>query len=276
MPGALIPGTAAHYAGGRPVSRRKGKPTRATSKPYDGAPRVPVAGWSAPSLVTSLANSGWGELHGRAMQGVRSTLQALVNALPFGSAAGKATVADIAERAGLSLKWTARCMALLEDLGVIEWTRGGITIESASRRYGTPGWIKVVKRRLVDLIIAARPLNDARQAEHRAATLARIAEIKTKYTRTRIKNQRSRRSDHVELSGHPTPLRGGTGGPRPRPDGPLASTDSQEHAPRAVPEAAHAPRGYGSSADLMLPAVGSAPTDAARAARDALRRLEHR
>jgi DNA-binding Lrp family transcriptional regulator len=258
------------------MSRRTRKPSPATSKPYAGDRRAPTAGWSAPSLMTSLANSGWGELHGRAMQGVRSTLQALVYALPFGSAAGKATVADIAERAGLSLKWTARCMALLEDLGVIEWTRGGITIESAARRYGTPGWVRIVKARLVDLVLAARPVNDERQAKHRAETLARIAEIKTKYTRTRIKNQRSRRSDHVELSGHPTPLRGGTGGPRPRPTGPVASTDSTVPAARAVLTAAQAPRGYGSSADLMLPAAVSAPTAAARAARDALRRLERR
>ncbi|WP_353708994.1 hypothetical protein ABRQ22_06735 [Cellulosimicrobium sp. ES-005] len=260
------------YARQRP--RKPAPPAR--SKPYDDAPRVPVAGWKTTQLVTSLENAGWGELHGRSMQGVRSTLHALVAALPFGSGAGKATVADIAARAGLTTKWVARCLRLLEDLGVIEWTRGGITIESASKRYGTPGWIRIVKTRLVDLIVAARPLNDARQAQHRAETLARIREIKTKYTRTRIKNQRSRRSDHVELSAHPTPLRGGTGGLEPRPGVPPTSTDSQEHAPRAVPEAAQAPRGYGSSADLMLPTSDVAPPAEARAMRELLRRKTRR
>jgi len=260
------------------MTRRKtaATPTRPSSKPYEDARAMPSAGWSAPSLMTSLANSGWGELHGRSMQGVRTTLQALVNVLPFGSAKGRATVYDVAERAGLSPKWVARCLRVLEELGVIEWTRGGITVESASKRYGTPGWIKVVKRRLVDLIIAARPLNDERYAEHRAATLARIAEIKTKYTRTKIKNQRSRRSDHVELSAHPTPLRGGTGGQGPRPVGPLASTDSSEPAPRADLVAAQAPRADGLSVDLMLATSDVAPPAEARAMRELLRRKSGR
>lgn len=241
-------------------------------KAYTDAPEVPVAGWETPALMTSLANAGWGELHGRSMQGVRSTLHALVAALPWGSGQGKATIADVADRAGLSHKWTARCMRMLELIGVIEWTRGGITIESAARRYGTPGWIRIVKTRLVDLILAARPVNDERMREHRAATLARIREIKTRYTRTRLRNQRSRRSDHTELSAHPTPLRGGPGGPGPRPTGPVTPTDPQEPAPRAALAAAQAPRGYGGSADLMLPATGSAPSAAARAAREALGR----
>ncbi|MFC8733584.1 hypothetical protein ACFT5B_14240 [Luteimicrobium sp. NPDC057192] len=198
---------------------------------------TPNASWSAPSLMTSLSNAGWGELNGRSMQGVRSVLHGLVAQLPHRSAAGKATVMDIADRAGLSMKWTARCLHLLEDLGVIEWTRGGITIESASKRHGTPGWIRIVKHKLVELIFAARPWHDERLAQHRAETLRRIMTIKTRYTRTKLRNdKRSRRSHHVELSAHPTPLRGGSGGTPPRVGDPEQTQALQEPAARALIE----------------------------------------
>lgn len=208
-------------------------------KPWAKTPPMPTAQWKTPALMTSLANAGWGELAGRAMQGVRSTLHGLVATLPHGSAAGKATAYDVAMRTGLSLKWTTRCLHLLEDLGVIEWTRGGITIDSAAQRKGTPGWFRIVKRQLVALVVAARPLNDERVAEYRAATLKRIHEIKTRYTRTRLKNQ-NRRSHHMEVSGDPAHLAGGSGGAPPRTTEDL-STQALVEAPTApAPVAADA------------------------------------
>jgi hypothetical protein len=201
-------------------------------KAWDRTPPAPTARWETRDLMTSLANAGWGELAGRAMQGVRSTLHALVATLPYGSGAGKATAYDVSLRTGLSLKWTTRCLHLLEDLGIVEWTRGGITIDSASQRKGTPGWFRIVKRQLVALVLAARPLNDERIAAYRAETLKRIREIKTRYSRTRIKNQ-NRRSHHVELSGDPAPLAGGPGGTPPR--------TSEELTTQALIEAPAAP-----------------------------------
>jgi hypothetical protein len=201
-------------------------------KPWDRTPPAPTARWETRDLMTSLANAGWGDLAGRAMQGVRSTLHGLVATLPYGSGAGKATAYDIAMRTGLSLKWTTRCLHLLEDLGIIEWTRGGITIDSASQRKGLPGWFRIVKRQLVALVLAARPVNDEKIAAYRAETLKRIHEIKTRYSRTRLKNQ-NRRSHHVELSGDPAPLAGGPGGTPPRTTEDLSS--------RALYEAPAAP-----------------------------------
>ncbi|WP_036967856.1 hypothetical protein [Promicromonospora kroppenstedtii] len=196
------------------------KPRRDYGKGWDAPLPKPSPLALTPHLMTSLANAGWGELSGRAMQGVRSTLHALVHALPYGSAAGKATAYDIAGRAGLSLKWTTRCLHLLEDLGVLEWTRGGIDINNASDRKGRPGWFRIVKTRLVELVMLARPINDEKVRAYRAETLERIRSIKTRYTRTRLRNQtRGKhlpRSEHVALSGDPTPQVGGPGGAPPR------------------------------------------------------------
>lgn len=244
------------------MTRRTYAPTRA----YESALPVPKAYNPTRDLMTSLANSGWGELRGRDMQGVRTTLQALVAHLPYGSGAGRGTVDDIVTRAGLSRRWVARCLHLLEDLGVLEWTRGGITVHSASKRTGTPGWFRIVKTRLVELILAARPANDERQAEIRKATLERIHAIKTKYTRTKIKNQHRRRSDHVALSDHPTPLTGGTGGSGPRQEVISPSTDSNEVAALPALEAAQAPRAEIYQANPKRAAIASRGAALAKAA----------
>lgn len=223
----------------------RSKPRKEYGKGWDTALAVPSAHAKTPLLLTSLANAGWGELSGRDMQGVRSTLHALVHALPYGSAAGKATAYDIASRAGLSLKWTTRCLHLLEDLGVVEWTRGGIDINNARERKGRPGWFRIIKRRVVELVMLARPLNDEKTRAYRAETLERIRSIKTRYTRTRLMNrtrgQQNRRSEHVALSGDPTPLRGGPVGAPPHSEDLPASTAPVE--PQAAVHEAPTARG---------------------------------
>jgi hypothetical protein len=233
----------------RTKSRRPpGKPRRQYGTGWDTPQSVPSPFAEMPKLMTSLANSGWGELSGRSMQGVRSTLHALVATLPWGSAAGKATAYDIASRAGLSLKWTSRCLHLLEDLGLIEWTRGGIDINSARDRRGRPGWFRIIKRRVVELVMLARPLNDEKVREYRAATLERIRSIKTRYSRTRLMNQtrgkQNPRSEHVELSNHPTPLRGGPVGAPPH-SGDLLTSQAPSGA--AAPRSQEAPTARGDS-----------------------------
>lgn len=241
--------------------RPRGRP-KAYGKPWDTTPPDPKHFWQTRDLMTSLANSGWGELSGRSMQGVRSTLHALVATLPYGSGAGRATAFEVAMRAGLSLKWTARCLHMLEDLGLIEWTRGGITIESASRRQGRPGWFRIVRTRLVELVLLARPINDERTRDYRAATLERIRSIKTKYVRTRLMNQtrgtvRLPRSEHVELSDYPTPLAGGSGGPSLR-SGDLLTSQASSGA--ATPHSQEAPTARGDAPAVL--ADTSVVTDA--------------
>lgn len=243
------------------------KPRRTYGKPWETARPAPSAGHRTFDLVVSLSNSGWGELSGRSMQGVRSTLHALVACLPYGSGAGKATAYDVASRAGLSLKWTTRCLHLLEDLGVIEWTRGGITIESASKRTGRPGWFRIVKRRLVELVMLARPINDEKTRAYRAETLERIRSIKTKYTRTRLMNQtrgkQTRRSEHVALSGDPTPLAGGSGGTPPRSED---LVPSQAPSGAAAPPSQEAPTARGDGPEVPEDTSGLTGAQIARAA----------
>lgn len=243
------------------------KPRRTYGKGWETPLPAPSPRAETYYLMTSLANAGWGELQGRSMQGVRSTLHALVAALPYGSAAGKGTAYDIASRAGLSLKWTTRCLHMLEDLGVIEWTRGGIDINNAKDRKGRPGWFRIIKRRLVELVMLARPLNDEKTRAYRAETLERIRSIKTRYTRTRLRN-RTRgthlpRSEHVELSGDPTPLRGGPVGTPPRVEDLLPS---QTPSGAAAPPSQEAPTARGDGPEVSVDTSGLTGAQIARAA----------
>jgi len=160
----------------------------------EGISAMSTAHAPMPALVQSLANAGWGDLAGREFQGVRTVLVALMHSLPYKSAQGTVTEAQVAQRAGLSERWVRRCMHVLEDLGVIEhWTRGGVV---AGRP--TPSMLRLSKRAVVALIEAARPLREAANAARRRITQARIAGLA--YIR------RNRRSAHAELNADlPTP-----------------------------------------------------------------------
>lgn len=248
------------------MSRTKAR--RTYGKPWDTPRPLPSAGHRTFDLMTALSNAGWGELSGRSMQGVRSTLHGLVACLPYGSGAGKATAYDIAMRSGLSLRWTARCLHLLEDLGVIEWTRGGIDITNARDRKGKPGWFRIVKAKLVELVMVARPLNDEAVRAYRAETLERIRSIKTKYTRTRLMNQtrgkaRKPRSEHVALSNDPTPLAGGPGGTPPRSEDLVTS---QAPSGAAAPPSQEAPTARGDGPEVSVDTSGLTGAQIARAA----------
>lgn len=242
------------------------KARRTYGKPWDSPRPAPSAGHRTFDLITALSNAGWGELSGRSMQGVRSTLHGLVACLPYGSGAGKATAYDIAMRSGLSLRWTARCLHLLEDLGVIEWTRGGIDVTNAHTRKGRPGWFRIVKAKLVELVMVARPLNDEAVRAYRAETLERIRSIKTKYTRTRLMNQtrgkQTRRSEHVALSNDPTPLAGGPGGTPPRSEDPLPS---QAPSGAAAQPSHEAPTARGDGPEVPTDTSGVRDAQGARA-----------
>lgn len=150
-----------------------------------------------PSLLTSLQRSGWGPLAERELQGVRATLVGLVGTLPHGSAQGLVTVAQVADATGgLSTKWVARCLAVLEDMGLLEWRRGGVVAGTPQ-----PSWIRLHKDALVALIEQARPMLAAVLAVRKAITDARLEGIA-------YISGRKRRSAHVELSAHLHPLTG--------------------------------------------------------------------
>lgn len=144
---------------------------------------------SLPSLLTSLQRAGWGPLAGRDLAGVRAVLVGLTARLPHKSAQGMVTEYQIADAAGKSLRWTRRCLHVLEDLGVIEdWRRGGVVAGEPQ-----PSWLRVSKRRLVELVQSARPAIEAVLAVRRAATAARLAGIA-------YLPGRNRRSAHAALS----------------------------------------------------------------------------
>lgn len=134
---------------------------------------TPTASWPLPSLITSLKRAGWGPLHGREYQGVRSTLLALEGLLPRKSAEGRCTAWQVAEAAGLSERWTRRCLTVLEDLGIIKWQRGTIL-----RGEPLASFIRVQKRKLAQLIRIARGEATRRIAAHRRAFIARLSQLR--------------------------------------------------------------------------------------------------
>jgi len=142
-------------------------------------------------LVSSLARSGWGDLTGREHQGMRSTLRALVDRLDYRTGEGEATVAQIADTAGLSERWVRRCLGLLEDAGLIRWDRGGVLAGKPQ-----PSAFRIVKSAIVAMIRGARPVLAAIRARRAQATAARLAGLA--FVRPRVR--RKRRSIHAELS----------------------------------------------------------------------------
>lgn len=136
-------------------------------------------------------------------------LAGLVARLPYGSAQDRVTVQQIADAAGISHRWARECLRRLEELGVIEWQRGGV-VDGAPR----PSWIRIDKSRLVDLIVTAREM------------LADMATERTREVRERIKHlrytlgrrgARKRRPAHGEVTsrlhsyGESPPPAGGEG-----------------------------------------------------------------
>lgn len=168
---------------------------------------TPTAHWPLPSLLRSLSRAGWGDLAGRAHQGVRSTLLALANRLPDRGAAGLVTAEQVAAAAGLSERWVRRCMTVLEDAGVIEWQRGGVIDGRPA-----PSMIRIVKDVLVNLIHAARGDRAKVEAAHRAKTQERIRSAGLSYTMRpprKTRGKQTRRSAHAELSASLSTPKGG-------------------------------------------------------------------
>lgn len=161
---------------------------------------TPTAYWLTPSLLRSLSRAGWGSLAGRENQGVRSVLRAVADFLPDKSAAGRVTALQIAEAAGLSERWTRRCLSILEDLGIIEWYRGGIYNGRTE-----PSFMRIVKQKLADLIPSARKKRNERAEAYRRETAIRISKLRNPHF---IFNGRQNSSSfHAELSTSLSPLK---------------------------------------------------------------------
>lgn len=163
---------------------------------------TPTAYWPTWTLVDTLARAGWGELAGGALQGTRSVLKALVALTDHRSGAGLVTLHHVADTAGLSsIRHVSTRMQLLEALGVITWTRGGV-----DHGRPLPSHVRISKRALVMLIELARPALDTLRAARRIATQRRIKDLIWCFSKRRA--QRSGLSVHAALSDSPPPLKG--------------------------------------------------------------------
>lgn len=181
--------------------------------------RTPTPYWRPDQLLTSLSNAGWGELSGGALQGIRTTLEALRRSLPPRTGQGETTVWQIAQKAGLSERWVRRCLGVLEEAGVISWHRGGVA-------YGRPrpSSFRINKKVLVAMINGARPVMDVLRARRKAQTDARLAGlwfVKTKRGQTRRSVHAELSADLPSLAGDSPPPRGGVDDDEP-PNEPLS------------------------------------------------------
>lgn len=189
------------------------------------------AGAPLPVILDALARAGWADLDGRAAQGVRSVLRGLAALLPHRSATGLVTANQIADAAGLKSRQTRDNLQLLEQSGLIVWTRGGI-VDGRPQ----PGVIKVNKRALVLLVNRARHELPARLAKRAATTAQRLRDtlnLRTLRNRGRAQAWRSGRSGvdkqrnpapHAAFSATPSPVGEVTGRPTAAPALPLTDT----------------------------------------------------
>ncbi len=131
---------------------------------------TPTVAWSSDRLLDALQSRGWGELDGRPNAGLRTVLNALVSLLPYESAEGRLTRAQVADAAGITPKWAGVCLRRLEDLGVITWRRGWLD-------HGQPraGFVRILKTRLAEMVRAVRGYLDERRARRQQETHHRLA-----------------------------------------------------------------------------------------------------
>ena len=163
---------------------------------------VPSAVWSLDRLVSKLQASGWGELDGPENAGLQKVVTALEALLPWEAAEGRLTRAQVADAAGMTPKWAGHCLRRLEALGVITWRRGWL-----DHGQPRPGWIRVSKTRLAEMVRAARGYLDDRRALRRTATHDRLSKLKQRTIPPW--NLRRPLSSRGELSSH-LPTQGST------------------------------------------------------------------
>lgn len=131
------------------------------------------AGMGLRRILTALSHIGWGPMRGHEFGCSRAILEALSLMMHAAKADYTASIdttrLQIAKRASCDPRTVTRCMAWMEDAGVVEWHRGGI-VNGAPRA----GVVRVVKRVLVEWVLAYRTASDAEDARRNAETRLRI------------------------------------------------------------------------------------------------------
>ena len=200
-------------------------------------------------LVQRLANAGWGDLAGPSLRGVRGLLQALTYQVAWKSAHGFTTVPQLSDASGYTQVWVRECLTVLEDLGVIEWRRGGVIAGEPQ-----PSFIRIVKTALTSLIHATEETYRDVVSERARVTRERISSV-VRIMGARRHRRRSPHGNQVPTS--PT-LTGEASGPSPHAAGiPVAADAARSSAgsatsgsgplplsPHADPGVVECPHGY--------------------------------
>lgn len=155
-------------------------------------------------LVTALQRARWGALAAPAWRCHRHLLTVLGDLLWDQHAGRRGTLVitarQLADAVCYSERWVRSALHELEELGIVEWHRGGV-IEGRPQ----PGILRVVKRRLCDLIEEARAAHEKRLARRREVTRARLAGLRL----LRIPPFRRRGAAHAEVNATLPPSGGG-------------------------------------------------------------------
>lgn len=136
------------------------------------------AGQTAYQLVDALRRAGWGVLRGSENRCARSLLETLAGTMRSLKTDRRGymtiTAAQLADRAGYSERHVRRWLPILEDLGLLSWSRGWI--EDGRPQ---PGSMKLNKNVLVKFMNDARKEYDEAILPVRAArTRARLAQLR--------------------------------------------------------------------------------------------------
>lgn len=136
------------------------------------------AGMTAYQLIDALRRAGWGILRGSENRCARSLLETLAGTMRSIKTDGRGymtiTAAQLADRAGYSERHVRRWLPILEDLGILSWSRGWI-----EEGRPQPGSMKLNKGVLSKYVEDARSEYDQAILPLRAAkTAARLARLR--------------------------------------------------------------------------------------------------
>lgn len=135
-------------------------------------------GMTAYQLIDALRRAGWGILRGSENRCARSLLETLAGTMRSIKTDGRGymtiTAAQLADRAGYSERHVRRWLPILEDLGILSWSRGWI-----EEGRPQPGSMKLNKGVLSKYVEDARTEYDQAILPLRAAkTAARLARLR--------------------------------------------------------------------------------------------------
>lgn len=134
---------------------------------------------TAYQLIDALRRAGWGILRGSENRCARSLLETLAGTMRSikTDARGYMTItaSQLADRAGYSERHVRRWLPILEDLGILSWSRGWI-----EEGRPQPGSMKLNKNVLVKFV------NDARTEYDQAILPLRAAKTKARLARLRL------------------------------------------------------------------------------------------